>query len=339
MASAAQARTRDIVVIGASAGGVETLKALAPTLPDDLPAAIFVVLHLPAGSKSALPGIISRAGPLRAVHPEDGEPIEHGCIYVAPPDHHLGMEDGVVRLSRGPRENGYRPAIDRLFTTAAATYGPRVTGVVLSGALDDGTLGLGDISRVGGATIVQDPDEALYPAMPASAASYVPEADVLPIAAIGARIAELCRARPEAGDGAASETEKAMIEQAPNPESPEYAQSGHVSGFTCPECSGALWEHDEGGILRYRCRVGHAYSEESMLAEQGTALEAGLWSALRALEERVAFCTRLSTRFRHRGSPAAAARYERQAEEARDQARLVRQAVELLSPVGEAQPA
>jgi len=335
---------RDIVVIGASAGGVEALKHLAPMLSRDLPAAVFVVLHLPPEGRSALPGILSRAGPLPATHPEDGDLIQTGQIYVAPPDHHLVIEDGTIRLSRGPRENGYRPAIDRLFATAATTYGPRVTGVILSGALDDGTSGLAAVAQAGGATIVQEPAEALYAAMPTNAAANVSDAEVLPLVLIGERISELAGDgrngrngdpqdpdKPEANGEAGGE--EMTIEQAPNPESPEYAQPGRISGFTCPECSGALWEVDEGGVLRYRCRVGHAFSAESFAAEQGAALEAALWAALRALEERVALCTKLAHRFAGSSHPRTTSRYEHMAEEARTQAQLIRDALEGLSPV------
>jgi len=134
--------TRDIVVVGASAGGVEALKSMAHDLPEDLPACVFVVLHLPPEGRSLLPEILSRAGPLPARHARDGERFEHGTLYVGPPDQHLELDVETIRLSRGPRENGYRPAVDRLFTTAAHVHRERVTGVILSGALDDGTVGL-----------------------------------------------------------------------------------------------------------------------------------------------------------------------------------------------------
>jgi two-component system chemotaxis response regulator CheB len=317
---------RDIVVVGASAGGVEALKNLAALLPGDLPAALFVVLHMPEHGRSALPGILARAGRLPAAQAVDGEPVEHGRVYVAPPGEHLELRRGGVHLGRGPRENGYRPAIDRLFVTAARSYGPRVTGVILSGALDDGTLGLMEVWRAGGAPLVQDPSEALYPAMPESASGYVDAAAVLSLEEIGRQIDALAREPfPE------HEEEPVMAEQAPNPESAEHAQPGRLSGLTCPECNGALWEADEEGLLRYRCRVGHAYSAESLASEQGAALEAALWAALRALEERVALSLRLSRRFAAGNHERAASRYERQADEARGQAAILRRALDLVS--------
>lgn len=320
---------RDVVVIGASAGGVEALKHLASQLPADLPASLFVVLHLPPEGRSVLPAILERAGALSASHPEDGQPFERRHVYVAPPDQHLELEDSRIRLSAGPRENGYRPAIDRLFTTAAHSHGERVTGIILSGALDDGTVGLSNVVSAGGAGIVQDPDEALYPAMPSSAAAYVPDARILPLDDMAAEIWTLATkpvplpVRP-----------KLVVneEQAPNPTSTYEAQQGRISGITCPECNGVLWEADENGILRFRCRIGHGYTLESLVAAQGLALEAALWAGLRALDERVALSERLSRRFATKGNEATAKRYRAQAEDARQQAAVVRRALEELIP-------
>lgn len=194
-------RSRDVVVIGASAGGVEALRCVAETLPGDLDAAVFVVLHLSPTAASVLPRILARAGRLPAVHPENGARAVPGMIVVAPPDRHLGVaDDGRIALTHGPRLRGYRPAVDRLFTTAASFYGPRVVGVILTGALDDGSAGLAAIARAGGAAIVQDPADALYPAMPANALRTVPEAEIVALDRIGPRIAELVR-----GDDAAAE--------------------------------------------------------------------------------------------------------------------------------------
>jgi two-component system, chemotaxis family, protein-glutamate methylesterase/glutaminase len=296
---------------------------------------VLVVLHLAPQTASMLPRILDRAGPLAARHPQTGETPLAGTIMIAPPDLHLEIgEDGGVVLSRGPRENGYRPAIDRLFTTAAAVYGRRVIGVVLSGALDDGSAGLVAVARAGGAALVEDPGDALYPAMPENAIAAVPAAEVVPLTSIADRIVELVGpgSGPEAG-GSQKGGRAVDTDQAPAPESPDEAQDGVVSGFTCPECSGALWEVDEGGLLRYRCRVGHAYSTESLVAEQGVALEAALWTGLRALEERAALFHRLARRFE--GDAPAAGRYRRQAEEAHTQSRLVRAAIEQLHPMAE----
>jgi len=192
--------THDIVVIGASAGGVEALSKLVRVLPVDLPASVFVVLHVPAESQSALPQILNRVGRLPAAHATDNEPIEPGHIYIAPPDHHLLVRRGAARVARGPRENGHRPAIDPLFRTAAHAYGSRVIGVVLSGALDDGTTGLAVIKRRGGIAIVQNPEEALVSGMPTSALENVRVDHCLPVERIAFLLADLVSERP--GDAA-----------------------------------------------------------------------------------------------------------------------------------------
>jgi two-component system chemotaxis response regulator CheB len=181
----------DVIVIGASAGGVEALVTLAGSLPADLPAAIFLVLHIPAQSPSLLPDILNRAGPLRASHPADGEAIQYKHIYVAPPNQHLLVEEGIVRLIRGPKENRHRPAIDPLFRSAARTYGTRVVGVILTGSLDDGTVGLLAIKRRGGVVVVQDPHDALFSSMSLSAITHVEVDHVLPLSAIGPMLAQL----------------------------------------------------------------------------------------------------------------------------------------------------
>ena len=181
----------DIIVVGASAGGVEALISIVGGVPSDLPAALFVVLHMRPGTPSGLPDLLSRSGKLRASPAEHLQPIQHGHIYVAPPDRHLVIVSGSVHVTAGPRENGHRPAIDPLFRTAARSYGRRVVGVVLSGVLDDGTAGLAAVKQHGGLAIVQDPDDALFPSMPRSAMDHVAVDHVLPAKEIGALLAEL----------------------------------------------------------------------------------------------------------------------------------------------------
>ncbi|HEX4590950.1 MAG TPA: chemotaxis protein CheB, partial [Gemmataceae bacterium] len=280
---------RDIIVVGASAGGVEALGQLVRGLPADLPAAVFVVLHMPPHGTSVLPSILRRQGPLPAEHAKDGDPIRPGRVYVAPPDHHMLIRDGSIRLARGPTENSHRPAIDPLFRTAARRYGRRVIGVVLSGVLDDGTAGLLAIKNRGGLAIVQDPADALYPGMSESALANVAVDHAPPVKDIGPLLARLAAeplpAIPEPAVPAEMEMESDMAElelgalQSLN-------RPGKPSGFGCPDCNGGLFEVHEGDLVRYRCRVGHAWSPESLLARQSDALEAALWSALRALEER-----------------------------------------------------
>jgi two-component system chemotaxis response regulator CheB len=189
----------DIIVVGASAGGVEALIRIVGGVPSDLPAALFVVLHVRPGTPSGLPDLLSRSGKLPASHATHLQPIQHGHIYVARPDRHLMIVSGRVHVTLGPRENGHRPAIDPLFRTAARSYGRRVVGIVLSGVLDDGTAGLAAVKRHGGLAIVQDPDDTLFPSMPRSAMDHVAVDHVLPALEIGALLAEVVRRPQEAG--------------------------------------------------------------------------------------------------------------------------------------------
>jgi two-component system chemotaxis response regulator CheB len=321
----------DIIVVGASAGGVEALSELVRGLPGDLPAAVFIVLHVPAQSPSILPQILARAGKLPATHALDGEEIAPGRVYIAPPDNHLLVERGHVRVVRGPKENRCRPAVDPMFRSAALAYGPRVVGVILTGALDDGTVGLRDLKKRGGTTIVQDPREALYPGMPQSALDNVKVDYCLPLAEIAPLLAHLA-SEPAADEGAYPvpddlKTEAGIAEQQMG--APELIESvekiGRRSIFTCPECSGTMWELTDGDLLRFRCHVGHAFSAESLMAEQAETLEDALWSAVRALEEKVALARRLAQRARDRSYHKAALTYDERARVAEKQAEIVRQ--------------
>lgn len=318
----------DRIVVGASAGGVEALLALARALPASLPAALFVVLHLPATSKSHLPQLLDRAGPLVAHHPTDGERIQNGHIYVAPPDLHLLIEGEQVWLVAGPKENRHRPAVDPLFRSAAVAYGPRVVGVVLTGTLDDGTAGLHAIKRRGGIAVVQDPNEALYSSMPLSALTHVEVDYSLPLAEISPLLIRL--AEEPADDPESYPIPKEMVMEDKlvrmdeatlnNPTRP-----GSPSPFSCPECGGVLWEIHDGEITRFRCRVGHAFSTESVMVEQDTALEDALWMALKTLEESVALSQRLARKATERGHDLVAARFEEKANQATTRASLIRQ--------------
>lgn len=291
-------RNRDMIVIGASAGGVEALLSIARALPADLPASVFVVLHVPANSPSVLPRLLGRAGQLEAVHARDGEAIRRGVIYVAPPNCHLLVRQGHVGLSGGPRENGHRPAVDPLFRSAAAVYGSRVVGVVLSGNLDDGTAGLTAVKRRGGVAVVQHPEEALYAGMPRSAIEQVAVDHILPLAEIPALLSRLARepvAESEVPMPDRMEEELDAVEMTRDAPSDDPT-IGPPAGLTCPECHGSLYEISEGAVVRYRCRVGHAYSSETLLAEQIQYLETALWTALRALEENAALTRRMMER-------------------------------------------
>ena len=317
--------THDIVVIGASAGGVEALSTLVAELPRSLRAAVFVVLHVSRG-RSVLPEILTRAGRLPAAHPADGDRIEYGQIYVARPDHHLTLEEGVIRVVHGPTENGYRPAVDPLFRSAARVYGPRVVGVILTGALDDGTAGLAAVKEAGGVAVVQDPDEAFASSMPRSARAFVPVDHVLPVREIGVLIAGLTNEQTGSRPTAEGPHVRAIETDLgpPNIALDGSDRPGKVSVFTCPECHGTLWEADERGIVRFRCRVGHVYSPESMLSAQTDSVDRALWVALRSLEERAALTHRLSERARIRNHAWVSKAFEERALAADEHAAVLR---------------
>lgn len=326
---------REVVVIGASAGGVDALVTLAQALPDDFPAALLVVLHVSPRGTSVLPHILARAGNLPAAHAVDGEKITPGKIIVAPPDHHLLVEPGRARLVRGPRHNGHRPAIDPLFESAAQAYGPRAIGVLLSGVLDDGSVGLLRIKSGGGATVVQDPEDALYPAMPRNAIQHVNPDMVLAVAEIPDALEMLVREPVETRD---FELVQPLRGDPANPD-PAWDASYEPSGVTCPECGGPLWETDAEGLPVYACRIGHKFTPQTLLALHSDSAEAALWGGVRALEERAALARRLAARLRERGSTRSAERIEERASQAEAHGAAIRQVLEetaSLVPDGEA---
>lgn len=323
----------DIIVVGASAGGVEVLAELVRNLPPDLPAAIFVVLHIPAHSTSVLPKILNRnvqkrqGASLEAVHPQDKEVIQHGRIYVAPPDHHLLVKNGYIRTVKGPKENSHRPAVDPLFRTAARAYGRRVVGIVLSGTLDDGTAGLAAVKERGGVAIVQDPDEALYSGMPLSAIENVEVDHILRISGMAPVLVELADKQVLQGEVGAVSKEMEIESDIAELEVGAMQtrdRPGTPSPFACPDCAGVLWEIKQGKITRFRCRTGHAFSVNTLLAEQSEATEEALWMALRALEERAALVERLGSQARERNQNFSAKRFEQEWQHAQQRAKLVR---------------
>jgi two-component system, chemotaxis family, protein-glutamate methylesterase/glutaminase len=301
-ADAAPVVQRDLIVVGASAGGVQALQKLVAGLPPELPAAVLVVLHLMQTGTSVLDSILARAGELPVKQPVDGERPERGRVYVAPPNTHLLLRGANIHLSSGPRENGHRPAIDPLFRSAARAYGARTIGVVLSGTLDDGTDGLRLIKERGGATVVQDPDDAAYGQMPRSAIEYVEPDVVAPVSELGREIYRLVDTPldpvPESGIADAAEQSVDMVEVELGHGPPD----GRASLLTCPDCGGVLVEYDESGVIRFACQVGHAYSPESLVEHQGTALESALWAAMRTLEERADLLRRMARRAERSGS-------------------------------------
>ncbi|MEP0872079.1 chemotaxis protein CheB [Trichocoleus desertorum AS-A10] len=291
----------DIVVIGTSAGGLKALGAILGALPADLNAAIFIVQHLAADKPSLLPQILADLSLLPASHPTDGESIQTGRIYIAPPDHHLLINQGAMRVVRGPQENRFRPAIDVLFRSAARTYGPRVVGVVLTGYLDDGTVGLQAIKKRGGVAIVQDPQETEYPSMAKSALRYVKVDHCLRLAEIPDLLVQLSQ-EPAAAEENYPVTEEIKIEssiaeqQMNTQEFLEHVEAiGTRTTYTCPECNGSIWQIGQDYPLRFRCHTGHSFTANVFLAEQTQNLENALWSAVRTMEEKVTFSRQMAT--------------------------------------------
>jgi two-component system chemotaxis response regulator CheB len=280
-------RPRYLVVIGTSAGGIEALRELVSKLPADFPAAIGVVLHTSPQSPGILHDILTRSGPLPAISPNDGEQLKGGRIYVAPPDFHMLIEPGRLRIAKGPKENRFRPAIDPFFRSAAQVYGPNAIGVVLTGNLDDGAAGLWAVKQLGGVTIVQDPFDALYPGMPQSALAYVNADYVLPLSEIPALLVRLTAQPVRAAEFEVPDPMEVEVKIAKqeDPLKAGVQQLGQPSSFACPECHGVLLQLKEGSRIRFRCHTGHAYSAESLLADIRDQIEVQLWNAIRAMQE------------------------------------------------------
>jgi two-component system chemotaxis response regulator CheB len=324
----------NIVAIGASAGGVETLLELVRELPADFPAAVFIVVHFPDWGKSHLPKILAKNTSLPVAHAVDGEAIVPGRIYIGPPDYHLLIKRNFIRLVQGPHENGFRPAIDPLFRTAARVHGARTVAVVLTGLLDDGTAGLMDVKKQGGIAIVQDPDEALFASMPRSAIESVAVDYILPVAKIAAVLNRLAR-EPVIGEGGKSmsdsnspEFEELDIVEIDGEKLRQRGTPGPAAGFICPDCGGSLYEvKDREGLLQFRCRVGHAWSATSLMAGKAETQEHALWAAIYSLEERAELMERMAQSARDRKRLITAARYEAQVQSAQQRADLIRLAL------------
>ncbi|HEX8925439.1 MAG TPA: chemotaxis protein CheB [Terriglobales bacterium] len=320
----------DVVVIGASAGGIEALQQLCAGLPANLPAAILVVMHVSPYSDALLPRLLNRVGPLPAVHPKDGETIRKGKIYIAPPDLHMVVEDGHVRLVHGPRENHNRPAIDPTFRSAAMARGNHVIGVVLTGLLDDGTAGLTVIRAHGGDAVVQDPETAMFPSMPKNALQRVPDAHVSSLAEMPSLLSRLLsekRGSETTSHQIPDEVTKAQVRSSEldMSELQNENRPGIPSEFGCPECGGVLWEHDENGMWQFRCRVGHAYTARHLKVEQRQAVEAALWSALRALEESVSLYRRMADRARSSNHTETTKKFEERVATQEENAKVLRE--------------
>ena len=343
---------RDIIVIGASAGGVEALTRLLAPLPADLDASLFIVWHMAPSIRGVLPDILKRITSIPVSQGLHGERILPNHIYVAPPDQHLLLEDGRIRLSRGPKENRFRPAIDPLFRSAALHYGNRVMGVILSGGLDDGTAGLWTIKERGGLALVQDPAEAEVSSMPESAIRQVAVDYVLPAGQLAARLVEVvgqigafaervngqqtASAGTAAGPGgeprsAERDRHKTALEiqtaTQDNEAAMELFSLGTLSPYTCPECHGVLAMLKEGSLAYFRCHTGHAYSMDTLLAALTETIEDNLYSTLRSMDEAIILLNHLGDHYAEANQAKLAALYFQKVQEAQNRADLIRQAV------------
>jgi two-component system, chemotaxis family, protein-glutamate methylesterase/glutaminase len=318
---------RSVIVIGGSAGAVEPLQELVGGLPRELAAAVCVVLHL-GNRQSLLPELFSRLGSLSASWATDGDPLQPGRIFVAPPDHHLLVMPGHVRLSRGPRENRTRPAVDPLFRSAAEAYGPAVIGVILSGMLGDGTAGFSVIKRQGGTTVVQDPKDARYPSMPLTALSSVSVDYCVPASELSGLLVRLVESRTPA---AATPISAVPVQPQPVKEGTEVEdnyQLGDPVALTCPECGGALKEAKMDSLPYYTCHTGHRYAGPDMDEAQFRMMEQALAIALRALNERAALCQRLAAAAEQKGQALSAQRWSTASQEIKTRAEVLEQFIQ-----------
>jgi two-component system, chemotaxis family, protein-glutamate methylesterase/glutaminase len=309
----------DIIAIGASAGGVEALIKIAASLPSNLRAAILVVIHVAPDSAGLMPSILNRSSLWNAIQPQDGTAIEHGNIYIAPPDHHMVVEtDERIRIIQGPKHNRHRPAIDPLFRTVARVYDSRAIGVILTGFLSDGSSGLAMIKNAGGVAIVQDPNDALVPSMPRRALEQLDPDYCLPLNEIPAVLSTLVK-----GEEAVKKIPPAKV-AAMTKEKKKVEKQEQPSPFTCPECHGTIWETRENGEVRFECRVGHSFSPESMAESNDEDVERALWAALRTLEESASLDQRLADLAAERNRSSAHELYSSKAKERKKHAQTLR---------------
>jgi two-component system chemotaxis response regulator CheB len=295
---------RRLVVIGGSAGSIEALRQVLYGLPADFSAAVCVVIHIPATRHSDLPALFKEKSALSVATADDGMAIQPGHVYVAPPDRHLVVEGDLLCVVRGPKENGFRPAVDVLFRSAAASYAEGVVGVILSGSLADGVRGAREIKAAGGRIIVQDPAEAMYPEMPRRARKVADFVEAP--AAIPALLVRLMTEHRRDSDD--------RPRGARRPEGHDPDQGPRRTEFTCPECGGVLTELADR--LTYRCHVGHAFSQDSLVAHGHETVEAALWRAIRVLNEQAKILRMLGRRMERTGSTNSAERFESRAAEA-----------------------
>ncbi len=330
-------QTRNIIVIGASAGGFDALKTLVAGLPADLPATLLIVWHMAPDTTGVLPQVFNKCGSLPASNACDGEALKPGHIYVAPPDRHLLLEDGVLRTTHGPKENRFRPAIDPLFRSAAYAYGPRVIGVILSGALDDGTSGLWTIKEAGGLAVVQHPADADVPSMPENALRAVAVDYCVPVAEMAPLLTRLCREEIPQNTFAMKPNGRTQKEIAVAAEDTDAAlalfKTGDLTPFTCPECGGVLARFREATRFRFRCHTGHAFSSDALLTAVTEQVEDGFYRTLRSMDEGVMLLNHMGDHLAEANEPRLAALYFKKAKEFSSRADVLREAAGTPGPL------
>lgn len=302
-----------VVVIGTSAGGLNALKKLIGQLHKDFPLPLLVVRHISADATgNVLLNVLNKINTIKCQHAESGNNLEPGNLYLAPSDHHLMIgEDQKILVTKGAQENRYRPAIDPLFRSAAVEFGAGVIGILLTGYLDDGTAGMKAIKRCGGICIVQDPEEADYPAMPKNALINGEIDYCLPISEMGSLLYQLIPQKLQKNIPVPKDilietkiAERVLSDLA------SVNKVGHQVPFNCPGCGGVLWKVEKDSNLRYRCHVGHAYTAASLLADQTKKIEETMWTALRMFEERKNLLTTMAQEKKGVGSRSARERAE-----------------------------
>ncbi|ACU61867.1 chemotaxis protein CheB [Chitinophaga pinensis] len=323
---------RKIVVIGASAGGFEAIKKIVSDLPANFDAAIFIVWHMAAEVRGILPEVLNKLGTLPVAHAVDEESVIGRRIYIAPPDRHLLLGKGKVRVTRGPKENRFRPAIDPLFRSAAIAYGTQVIGVVLSGALDDGTAGIWAVKQQGGLAIVQDPDDAEVSSMPVNAMNAVKVDHIAPVSEIAALLVRLANEEIPSLNGRNAEfvtTAQQEVGIAMKDEniSREVFRHGELTPYTCPECHGVLSSLTEGDRIRFRCHTGHAFSADTLLSAITESIEEALWNAIRNIQESTLLLNHMGDHFAEANQAKIAAMYFKKAKDAMKRGEMVRKAV------------
>lgn len=279
--------TRDIVCIAASMGGVQTLPKLLSRLDVDLPATVFITQHIADHGRCYLADLFASHCRLRCEMATQGAKIDRGRVYVAPPGRHLMMDEHKIRLVNGPRENFSRPAADPMFRSAATTFRGRVTGVVLTGLMQDGTAGVQAIKRCGGKAVVQDPEQAIAPGMPQSARRYCDVDYVLPVEEIGSLINRLVREPAGPMDPPPEDIVRELdFQRTPHSDIASEEVFGELSPFMCPDCNGQLWRSESNGLDRFRCHVGHAHTLVSLVEAHRHSADRQAWSLMRTYAER-----------------------------------------------------